>query len=122
MVPLRRPIFNRYASMLGAQDPASAHLDPRQSANTQISLVVVSVAAVPARSLQTQPLPVRRASDIVLSKAVAQEWYSRKALCFRHPIRKSLSFECCRVSTGSPLMSGKQASMMGYWFSRPYSA
>jgi len=48
--------------------------------------VVVSAVAVPVRSLQTQPSPVRRASDIALSNSVARESHSKKALCFRHPL------------------------------------
>ena len=71
---------------------------------------MVVLVVVPARCLQTQPSSVWRASDIALSKAVAQESHSRKVLFFRHSLRRSLSFECCRVPTGSPLTWGKQAN------------
>jgi hypothetical protein len=81
----------------GSQDPTSTYLDPRRSANIQIVLAAVSVAAVPARSLQTQPSSVRQASDIALSSEVARQSHSKKALCFHHPPGRSLSLECCRV-------------------------
>ena len=89
----------------GVQDPASIHLDPRQSANTQTGRVAVSVV-VPAQDLQTQPLTVHRASDIALSNAMALESYSKKALLFRHPLGKSLSFECCRVHAQTKTITG----------------
>jgi len=81
----------------GSQDPTSTYLDPRRSANIQIVLAAVSVEAVPARSLQTQPSSVRQASDIALSSEVARQSHSKKALCFHHPPGRSLSLECCRV-------------------------
>lgn len=100
----------------GIQDPGPAHPDPRRSANIPIVLVVVSVV-VPGRGLQTQPSSVRRASDIALSSSVARESHPRKAFCCRHPTGRSLSFACCRVSTGSPLM-GANRQIRDYWFSR----
>lgn len=109
---LIRPYQARWAQN-AVQDPASAHLDPRQSANIPIVLVLVSVG-VPAPCPQMRPSSVRRASDIALSRAAAQESHSRKALCFRHPLRRSLSFKCCHVPTGSPFMYSTQANGIGH--------
>lgn len=107
---LIRP-YQAHSAQNAVQDPASAHLDPRQSANIPIVLVLVSVA-VPAPCPQMRPSSVRRASDIDLSRAAAHESHSRKALCFRHPLRRSLSFKCCHVPTGSPFTCDKQYGLM----------
>ena len=96
------------------QDPASAHPYPRQSANIQTGPVVVLVVVVPARCLQTQPSTVRRASDTALSKAVTQDAHSRKILCFRHSLNRSLSFECCRVPIGLPY-SGQSGDFLSHF-------
>lgn len=109
---LIRP-YQAHSAQNAVQDPASAHLDPRQSANIPIVLVLVSVV-VPAPCPQMRPSSVRRASDIALSRGAAQESHSRKALCFRHPLRRSLPFKCCHVPTGSPLMYSTQANGMGH--------